>query len=221
MCIRDRLYINVVEPFWDLFARLGKWMVPVFALIILYRLSDFTMGVMTQPLYEDLGYTKIQVGLVQGTFGPWPSIAGAFIGGLMAVKFGMMRTLFYGALIMIVTNGAFAWLATQEGAVTWKLLVTIFADNIAYGIVGTAFIAYMSSLASKKYAATQYALMSSAWSLFNKIAAGFSGVLYAAVGKVNFFLITAALGLPAILLLFYIWRFGSPVARGVNEHNKV
>ena len=214
---KDSFRANVIEPFWDLFSRLGKWLIPVFALIILYRLSDFTMGVMTQPLYQELGYTKTQVGLVQGTFGPWPMIAGSFIGGLIVVRYGMMRALFYGALIMIVTNGAFAWLALQTGAVTWKLLVTIFFDNLAVGIVGTAFIAYMSSIASRDYAATQYALMTSAWALFNKIAAGFSGLLYEVVGSVAFFLITASFGIPAMILLLYIWRFGSPLARGVSD----
>lgn len=211
---KDSFRANVIEPFWDLFSRLGKWLIPVFALIILYRLSDFTMGVMTQPLYQELGYTKTQVGLVQGTFGPWPMIVGSFLGGLIVVRYGMMQALFYGAIIMIATNGAFAWLATQEGAITWKLLVTIFCDNLSVGICGTAFIAYMSSIASREYAATQYALMTSAWAFFNKIAAGFSGLLYDAVGSFSFFLITAGLGLPAIVLLLYIWQNGSPLARG-------
>lgn len=213
---KDSFQANVIEPFWDLFSRLGKWLIPVFGLIIIYRLSDFTMGVMTQPLYQELGYTKTQVGLVQGTFGPWPMIAGSVIGGLIVVRYGLMRALLLGAIIMIVTNGAFAWLALQTGAVTWKLLVTVFFDNLAVGIVGTGFIAYMSSLASRKYAATQYALMTSAWALFNKIAAGFSGILYDAVGSFSFFLITALFGVPAIFLLIYIWRFGSPVARGLE-----
>jgi len=217
---KDSLRANVIEPFWDLFRRLGKWLIPVFALIIIYRLSDFTMGVMTQPLYEGLGYTKTQVGLVQGTFGPWPMIAGSIIGGLIVVRYGLMRALFIGALIMIVTNGAFAWLALQTGAVTWKLLVTIFFDNLAVGIVGTGFIAYMSSLASREYAATQYALMTSAWALFNKIAAGFSGILYEAVGPFSFFLITALFGIPALLLLLYIWRYGSPLARGIDVEDE-
>lgn len=213
---KDSLRANIIEPFSDLFRRLGSWLIPVFGLIILYRLSDFTMGVMTQPLYEELGYTKTQVGLVQGTFGPWPMILGSIIGGLVVVRYGMMRALFYGAIIMIVTNGAFAWLAMQVGAETWKLLITIFFDNLAVGIVGTGFIAYMSSLASREYAATQYALMTSAWALFNKIAAGFSGILYDAVGSVAFFAITAGFGLPVIILLLYIWRFGPAIARGVD-----
>ncbi len=214
--LKDSLQANVIEPFWDLFRRLGKWMIPVFGLIIIYRLSDFTMGVMTQPLYHELGYSKTQVGLVQGTFGPWPMIAGSIIGGLVVVRYGLMRALFLGAILMLVTNGAFAWLALQSGAETWKLLVTIFFDNLAVGIVGTGFIAYMSSLASREYAATQYALMTSAWALFNKIAAGFSGILYDAVGSFQFFLITALFGVPAIFLLLYIWRYGSPIARGID-----
>ena len=217
----EGLRYNVVEPFWDLFQRLGKWMIPVFALIMLYRLSDFTMGVMAQPLYAELGYTKTQVGLVQGTFGPWPMIAGSFLGGVMVMRLGLMKTLLWGAIIMILTNGAFAWLALQEGAVTWKLLVTIFCDNISLGIVGTAFIAYMSGIASRKYAATQFALMSSAWSLFNKTAAGFSGLLYEAVGSFNFFLITALYGLPAIGILLYIWKKGSPLARAEDSAKKI
>lgn len=83
---QDSFRVNVVDPFWDLFHRLGRWLIPVFGLIIIYRLSDFTMGVMTQPLYEELGYTKLQVGLIQGTFGPWPMVAGTFIGGLIVLS---------------------------------------------------------------------------------------------------------------------------------------
>ena len=217
----EAVQLNIVNPFFDIVSRLGRWFFPVFAFIILYRLSDFTMGVMTQPFYAELGYTKTQVGLVQGTFGPWPMIFGSFLGGLIVLRYGMMQALFYGAIFMIITNGAFAWLALQEGAVTWKLLVTIFADNVSLGVVGTAFIAYMSSIANRAYAATQYALMSSVWSLFNKTAAGFSGFLYEAVGSFQFFLITAAYGIPAILLLLYIWRYGSNLAKGLDNGESV
>jgi len=218
---KEAFRLNVIDPFFDIILRLGRWCIPVFALIILYRLSDFTMGVMTQPFYADLGYSKLQVGLIQGTFGPWPMVFGTFLGGLIVYRYGMMRALFYGAIFMILTNAAFAWLALQEGAVTWKLLVTVFADNVSLGVVGTAFIAYMSSIANRAYAATQYALMTSAWSLFNKTAAGFSGFLYEAVGSFQFFLITAAYGIPGILLLLFIWRYGSDLARGEDNGESV
>ena len=105
---------NVIDPYISFVERYGKWTLTVLALVALYRLSDFTMGVMTQPFYADLGYTKMQVGLITGTFGPWPLIFGAFISGFSCVRFGLMRTLIAGAVLTIITNGAFAWLATQN-----------------------------------------------------------------------------------------------------------
>ena len=212
--IAEGFRVNVIEPFWDLFRRIGSWFVPVLLLVMLYRLSDFTMGVMTQPLYSDLGYTKTQVGLIQGTFGPWPLIAGAFLGGVLCVRYGLMKVLLLGAVLTIVTNGAFAWLALQEGAVTSYLLVTVLADNIAGGVVGTVFIAYLSSLASREFAATQYALLSSLYALPAKALAGQSGVAYDWLGPVDFFLATALLGLPAVAVILWIMWCGSPIARG-------
>lgn len=207
---------NVVDPYLSFIERYGRWTLMVLALVALYRLSDFTMGVMTQPFYADIGYTKTQVGLITGTFGPWPLIFGAFISGFSCVKFGLMRTLLAGAVLTIITNGAFAWLATQTDASSMKLLVTIGADNIAAGFVGTVFIAYMSSLASRKFAATQYALLSSAYALVCKFIAGFSGLIYEAIGAQNFFLLTATYGIPATVLIFIVMAKAPDAAKGIK-----
>lgn len=205
---------NVIDPYLNFVSRFGRWTLIIFLLVALYRLSDFTMGVMAQPFYADLGFTKTQVGLITAGFGPWPLLFGAFLSGFACVRFGLMRTLLAGALITIVTNGAFAWLATYSTPTTTQLFVTIGADNIAGGFVVTVFIAYMSSLVDLKFAATQYALLSSAFALFCKVMAGFSGVLYDAVGAFQFFVITAAYGIPAILLILYLMRFGPSNAKG-------
>ena len=215
----DAFNTYMVEPFSSFVTRYSIWVIPVLLLVCLYRLSDFTMGVMTQPLYADLGFSKTTVGLITGTFGPWPLIGGAFISGLFCVRIGLMRTLLIGAILTILTNGAFAWLATQTDTSAVKLTVAIVADNIAAGFVGTVFIAYMSSLVDRRYAATQYALLSSGYALFCKIVAGFSGVLYDKVGAVNFFGITALYGLPAILLILFIWKFGPPRALGIQKQS--
>lgn len=207
-----RLY--VFEPFADFVRRLGVWVIPVLALVCLYRLSDFTMGVMTQPLYEELGYTKTEVGLITGVFGPWPLIAGAFIAGIFCVRFGLLKSLLIGAILTVITNGAFVWLALQNDPTNWSLGTVIIADNMAGGFVGTAFIAYLSSLVDRQYAATQYALLSSGYALISKTIAGFSGVVYVAVGAPTFFLITALYGLPAIALILYLWRYGPAISRG-------
>lgn len=205
-----------VLPFRTFFTRFGLWVIPVLLLVCLYRLSDFTMGVMTQPLYADLGFTKTTVGLITGTFGPWPLIAGAFISGIFCVKLGLMRTLLLGAVLTILTNGAFWWLAQQTDTSSLKLTMVIVADNIAAGFVGTVFIAYMSSLVDRRYAATQYALLSSGYALFCKIIAGFSGVIYDAIGAPQFFLLTAAYGIPAIILILIVWNFAPEASRGIR-----
>lgn len=217
---KSSLQDYVVKPFSTFAGRYNIWIVPVLLLVCLYRLSDFTMGVMTQPLYQELGFTKTTVGLITGTFGPWPLIAGAFISGLFCVRIGLMATLLIGAMLTILTNGAFAWLAMQTDASAVNLTVAIVADNIAAGFVGTVFIAYMSSLVDRRYAATQYALLSSGYALFCKILAGFSGVLYSKVGAVTFFAVTAAYGIPAILLILFIWKFGPGSARGIPDKHE-
>lgn len=210
----ETVHLYVVEPFTDFVQRLGVWIFPILALVCLYRLSDFTMGVMTQPLYQELGYTKTEVGLITGIFGPWPLIAGAFIAGFVCIRFGLLKSLLIGAVLTVLTNGAFVWLAMQGDPNNLSLGTVIMADNMAGGFVGTAFIAYMSSLVDRQYAATQYALLSSGYALISKTIAGFSGVLYEAVGAPAFFTITALYGLPAILLILFLWRFGPAISRG-------
>ena len=205
----------IVEPFQQFGQRLGVWLVPVFLLVAFYRLSDFTMGVMASPLYSDLGFERTVVGGIQSGPGVVGMILGGFIGGFAAYRYGVMRAMLVGALITFATNGAFAWLAaTGTSDSVGMLAVVITADNLAAGYVGTAFIAYLSSLTDPVNAATQYALLSSLYAFINKFIAGFSGAMADAVGYVSFFLITAAYAIPAALLIVFIMARGSDAARG-------
>lgn len=218
--LAESVQLYVVQPFSTFVLRYGKWVLPVLLLVALYRLSDFTMGTMTQPLYQELGYTKTSIGLITGVFGPWPMIVGTFVSGIFCVRFGLMKTLLMGAVLAIVTNGAFAWLATTQGAPLGPLGIVIVADNFATGFVGTVFIAYMSALVDRRYAATQYALLSSGYALFCKTMAGFSGVLYEAVGAPAFFSITALYGIPALLIILFLMKFGPAKARGIQSQGE-
>ena len=205
----------VWQPFKDFFERLGWWIIAVVALISLYRISDFTMGVMASPLYSDLGFDRAVVGAVQGGPGLISTFVGLFIGGVVAYRIGMMRALVVGLAITLVTNGAFAWLAaTAQPEDAWKLTIAIVGDNLAGGFVTTVFIAYLSSLVDPASAATQYAWVSSFYALFAKFLSGFSGVLADAVGWVMFFVLTAAWTIPAGILLAVILLFGPKAARG-------
>lgn len=205
----------VWQPFKDFFARLGWWIIPVIGLISIYRMSDFTMGVMAAPLYSDLEFDRAIVGGIQGGPGLAATLFGLFLGGVFAFRIGLMRALVIGLVITLITNAAYAWLAATAGPEDhWKLLIAIVGDNLAGGFVTTVFIAYLSSLVDPAAAATQYAWVSSFYALFAKFLSGFSGVLADAVGWVNFFIITAGWTIPAAALLLLVMSRGSEAARG-------
>ncbi|GAB5457059.1 MAG: MFS transporter [Henriciella sp.] len=232
----------VIEPFWQIVSKFGPWIFAVAGIVTLYRISDFTMGVMASPFYVDLGYSGTTVGSIQGLLGPWPIIVGGFVGGFVAVRYSLMPALLVGGLLTLLTNGAFAGLALAAGpnldivanAVSqdiqlppdivvdtppaWGLLSVIVCDNLAAGYVGSVFIAYMSSLTDRQFAATQYALLSSAYSFFCKLAATTtSGPLSEAVGWAGFFSITALYTIPPMVLILIVMRYGPDNAKGIRS----
>lgn len=196
----------VVSPFVDFFARNGRIALAILALIALYRISDITMGIMANPLYVDLGFSKSEIATASKTVGIPLTIFGAFLGGFLVARFGLFKPLLLGALLTVVTNLAFAYLAVSEAEFR-LLLMTVSADNLAGGFAGSVFIAYLSSLTNTAYTATQYALFSSLFTLAGKFLGGFSGIIVDASSYQVFFIYAAALGLPAILLvLFFMFR---------------
>lgn len=160
-------------PLMDFFARFGKLALPILALICLYRLSDFVLNIMN-PFYLDLGFDKVEIAEVRKVFGVIMTSVGVFVGGWMVARLGLIRAMVVGAFMSPVSNLVFAWLATQ-GNDLGALTVAIGIDNVATGIAGTALIAYMSSLTSIGFTATQYALFSSLYALPGKIVASQSG----------------------------------------------
>jgi len=193
----------VICPFSEFFKRNGFFAIVLLIFIGTFKLSDITMGVMAGPFYVDMGYTEIQVGLVSKTFGVAVTIIGALLGGVMVMRFGILRVLVLAGVLIVITNLIFAWLATQEPKTIWLALV-ITADNLSGGIAGTVFIAYLSGLTNRAYTATQYALLSSVMLLPAKFVGGFSGSIVDQFGYIDFFIYSSALGLPAILLALYL-----------------
>lgn len=193
----------VVSPFADFFARNGRIAVAILALIALYRISDITMGIMANPLYVDLGFTKSEIATASKTVGIPLTILGAFLGGFLVARYGLFKPLLLGALLTVVTNLAFAYLSVSEPAFE-LLMMTVSADNLAGGFAGSVFIAYLSSLTNTAYTATQYALFSSLFTLAGKFLGGFSGIIVDATSYQAFFIYAATLGLPAILLVLFL-----------------
>ncbi|MFO1194779.1 MAG: MFS transporter [Rhodoferax sp.] len=198
----------LVAPFADFLGRYRWQAVLILALIAIYRISDVVMGIMANPFYVDMGYTKDEVAAVTKIYGVIMTLVGAFIGGVLSMRLGVMRVLMLGAVLSAASNLLFAWLSGHGHDVT-ALVFVVSADNLSSGIASAAFIAYLSSLTNVQYSATQYALFSSLMLLLPKFLAGFSGQYVDAFGYGNFFVATALLGVPVLGL---IWLAGRWVA---------
>lgn len=207
------LYGAVICPLLEFFQRNGKFAFLILAFIAVFRLSDITMGVMANPFYLDLGYSKTDIASVAKVFGFFMTIFGSALCGILVVKIGIMRPLLLGAIMIASANLFFAGLAYIGGESTlelWHLAVVISVDNLSGGIASTAFVAYLSSLANRNYTATQYALFSSLMTLPGKFISGFSGMVVDTFGYVEFFLSASAVGIPAIILVLILMRYQQP-----------
>lgn len=200
----------VAGPFADFFRRNGAWALVLLGFIACYRISDLILGVMANPFYIDIGFSLSQIATIAKVFGFVMTLAGAALGGVAVARYGVLRPLVAGAVLVACTNMFFAGLAAHGVPDLRFLMVTISADNLAAGFAGTVFIAYLSSLTSVAYTATQYALFSALMTLLGNFIGGFSGRVVEATDWVTFFLYASAMGLPAITLSLVIARRAPP-----------
>jgi PAT family beta-lactamase induction signal transducer AmpG len=199
----------VVGPFADFWHRFGKAALAILVFIAVFRISDIFMGVMANPFYLDLGFSKTEIANIAAAFGLAMTLTGAAVGGLLVMRFGILRMLIFTAILAPLTNLTFSWLALL-GPQTYGLVFAIMADNISGGLAISVFIAYLSSLTNTAYTATQYALFSSIMTLPGQFLAGFTGLLAEHVGWFWFFISAAAIGLPAIVLAILLARIAHP-----------
>ena len=221
----------VVCPIVDFFGRFGFGLaLLIFAFVSSYRLTDYVMGTMANTFYLDIGYSLGEMAVIAKFFG-WPStLLGAVVGGVIVAKIGRIRGLLLGSVLIILSNvfyatyGSYAcqlplecaraglfdfWpqhVSMRGPATNVGLSFIVGFDNLALGVHGTALIAFMSSLTSARYTATQYAVLSSLYSLPGKLLMGTSGFMVDALGYGDFFLYTALLSVPGLLLLLVLSR---------------
>jgi PAT family beta-lactamase induction signal transducer AmpG len=202
-------YGAVISPFADFIRRYHWHAVLILALIATYRISDVVLGVISNVFYVDMGFTKGEVAIIANVLGIVMTLMGAVIGGMMVSRVGVMRILLLGGILAASTNLLFAWLA-GIGHNLIMLTMVISADNLSAGLATSAFVAYLSSLTNVSYSATQYALFSSVMLLLPKFVGGFSGVMVDGMGYVSFFLITASMGIPVLILILLAMRYLPP-----------
>ncbi len=203
----------VVCPFVDFFARNGRAAITLLALVAIYKISDLAMAAMAYPLYIDLGFELSQIANVTKVYGVLVTIVGGVAGGVLVARYGIPPLLVIGALFIAGANLLFAVLATVGQSMP-MLIVTISADNLSNGLASAVFIAFLSSLTSRAYTATQYALFSSLMTLPGKFIGGFSGLVVDTQGYAAFFILAALMGIPAIALA--LWYSGSDVRRRIE-----
>lgn len=195
----------VVGPFADFFRRYGWIALLMLSFIALFRISDYVLGILANPFYLDIGYTKSQVASVAKLYGLIVALFGIGAGGWAILKFGLTRSLLAAPILIASTNLFFA-LIVLVGPEIWVLALTISFDNFAQGYAGTVFLAYLASITSMSFTATQFALFSSLSVMIGKVSASFSGTVQESIGWFGFFLYAAAVGVPSIILSFIVVR---------------
>lgn len=200
----DHVRETYLSPVTDFFDRYGRAALVILLLVGTYRISDIVLGVIANVFYLDIGFTKTQIAAYSKFWGLIASIAGGILGGVLALRFGVLRTLLLGALLAPASNLLFLLLAGNP--VEFMLLVVVVADNLAGGMASAAFVAYLSSLTSINFTAMQYAIFTSIMLLIPKFVAGYSGTVVDNLGYQWFFFCTALIGVPVVAIIFWLNR---------------
>lgn len=203
----------VFGPLIEFFRHHGAWALLMLTMISVYRLPEFVIGPVAGPFYHDLGLEKDVVGGIRASVGLVASILGIAAGGVAAVRMGYIRTLMLGAVLQGIGVAAYAAVATF-GADLRLFAAAMATDNFCYAFAGVALVTYMSSLTSLGYTATQYALLSSVYTLFGKFLKGFSGAVVDALDQGRtlmqayaiFYLGAGLIALPALALCLLLAR---------------
>jgi PAT family beta-lactamase induction signal transducer AmpG len=215
------LFAAVVEPFVEFFRRQGArgeggllavlWScrraVAILVFVMLFKLGDAMSGHMSGPFYIILGFSKIEIANITKIFGVLASIAGIAAGGVVVYRFGIMRALLVCGVLQMISNLLYI-VQAQAGHDAAMLMLTIGSENFLGGMGSAAFVAYLSSLCNKAFTATQYALLSALATVGRTIVSSTGGWIIELLGWINFFLVSAALAIPALLLLLWLMRQG-------------
>lgn len=194
---------SVVTPFAEFLSRPGALAILLF--VVFYKYADGIWAAMALPFYLELGFTLDEIARVSKIYGVVMTIIGSILGGVMVLRWGILKSVLFGAISMALTNLLYAALALAGPSVP-VLVAVISIENLANGIGGTAFIAYLSSLCNLAYTATQYALLSSFMNVARTFLASGGGWLADQVDWATFFIITTIAGIPGVVLLLYLMK---------------
>lgn len=211
--IKSFLLDGVVAPFLDFLKRPAPWAILIF--VLLYKFGDAIGGTMTNPFYADMGFSGTEIGLVSKTAGFVATMLGVVVGGSMVRAIGLVPALITGGILQAATNVLFAWLAIS-GPDTTILATAVWSDNFTGGLGSAAFVAYLSALCNRDFTATQYALLTAFMAFGRTLLSTPSGWLAEQMGWAEFFIATAFLAVPGLLLIAYLSRHGYGLSSAKN-----
>ncbi|MFC0269445.1 AmpG family muropeptide MFS transporter [Kushneria aurantia] len=202
---RGRLRDTFIQPISNFLQRPGAWWLLLF--ILLYKLGDSVASNLTIPFYKAIGFSNAEIGATAKIFGFWPLLGGIFIGGLIILRLGIYRSLWWFGLLQMVSTAGFIWL-NHVGHSIPALAAVVSFENAAAGMGTAAFLAFMAALTDKRFTAAQYALLSSIMGLPRAVISAPGGILAEAVGWDLFFLICTLVAIPGLAILWYFrqWR---------------
>lgn len=208
----------VVEPFVDFFRRTGLgWGLVILFFIVFYQLPDRFAQNMATPFLLQIGFSQTEVGAIQGGIGLVSTIVGVLAGGAIIAGLGINRSVWIFAFLQIFSNLAYYWVSVV-GANESLLVVVVIIENFSGGLVTAVFVAFLMSLSSRRFSATQFALLSSLQAAARDVIAAPAGRIAEITGWPTFFLLTLLVGLPALLLLPFVAPWNAEAPRGAAEH---
>lgn len=214
--------VTWIDPIRDFFVRYGKKALLLLLLIGLYRISDIVAGVISNVFYEDMGFSKSEIATAVKTFGVLMVIVGGFVGGIVAQRFRIMQGMMIGGVLACLTNLMFVVLAFRGHDIVMMYLA-VACDNLASGLAGAVFIAFLSALTNIRFTAVQYAIFSSLMTLIPKVLGGYSGTIVDNMGYPWFFTFTTLIGLPILALIYWVDKTVMEVnpTTAIEANNKV
>ncbi len=191
----------VVQPFVEYLRRDGALLILLF--ILLYKIGDQMASTMTTPFYLDLGFSMTEIGTIAKLFGFWATIFGGLLGGILLLRLGIARALWFFGILQAVSTAGFSLLALLGNSLAGLAAVIAF-ENLSGGMGTAAYVAYMASITNRKFTATQYALLSSLMGIPRVLASAPTGYMAQWLGWVPFFLFCSLVALPGLYLLRWI-----------------
>jgi PAT family beta-lactamase induction signal transducer AmpG len=191
---------TLIEPWRDVARRLGPALWPVLAFVAVFGIPDEAGRRLTMPFLLDLGFSKGEIAFARQTLGLAFAVAGALLAGPVVARLGLRRGLLLLVVLQSVSNLGFCAL-DAVGRDVPALVAVVFVENGCQGMVGAGFVAFLMSLCHARWSAAQYALFTSVWFLVRTLLAGPVGLLAEHTGYAAAFALSAAAGIPALVLV--------------------